>query len=108
MSFSQLLNSYRVKSSRSRSLSSPRSASASTDSTCPPRSQSDFTVTSARAVGSHGSALRRFSPTAPPISPARSTIASSEPYWPIHLQAVFGPTFSTPGTLSTASPTSVR
>ena len=44
----------------------------------------------------------------PRISPARSMIASSEPYWAIHLPAVFGPTFSTPGTLSTASPTSVR
>src|SRR5690606_7375172 len=32
---------------------------------------------------------------------------SSDPYCSSHLTAVFGPTLSTPGTLSTASPTSV-
>ena len=31
---------------------------------------------------------------------------SSEPYWSSHLAAVLGPHFGTPGTLSTASPTS--
>jgi hypothetical protein len=49
---------------------------------------------------------RRFSPTTPEISPARSITASSVPYCASHLAAVFGPTFGTPGTLSTASPVS--
>ena len=60
------------------------------------------------AVGNHGSALRRFSPTTPAISPACATTSSSVPYCDSHFTAVFGPTFSTPGTLSTESPISVR
>ena len=35
--------------------------------------------------------LRRFSPTTPPISPARRRTSSSEPYCASHLHAVFGP-----------------
>jgi hypothetical protein len=69
---------------------------------------SRFTVSSSRPFGSQASALRRFSPTAPGISPACAITWSSEPYCWIHLAAVFGPTFSTPGTLSTASPVSAR
>lgn len=64
-------------------------------------------VSSWRPVGNQSSALRRFSPATPLISPARATSASSEPYSISHFAAVLGPTFSTPGTLSTASPTSV-
>ena len=58
-------------------------------------------------MGSQSSAARKFSPAAPLISPARATSASSEPYSSSHLAAVLGPTLVTPGTLSTASPTSV-
>ena len=45
---------------------------------------------------------------APLMSGAAAITPSSEPYSASHLTAVFGPTFSTPGTLSTVSPTSVR
>src|SRR6266571_2815698 len=69
---------------------------------------SHFTASKPRAFGSQSSALRRFSPTAPPISGACRTTSSSEPYSASHFAAVFGPTLSTPGTLSTESPTSVR
>ena len=71
------------------------------------RSQSLWIVSSARPLGSQSSALRRFSPTAPFTSCARATSASSEPYSCSSFTAVLGPTFSTPGTLSTESPTSV-
>ncbi len=41
-------------------------------------------------------------------SPARASSVSMSPYSPSHLAAVLGPTLSTPGTLSTASPVSIR
>jgi hypothetical protein len=62
-------------------------------------------VTSLRAVGSQSSARRRLLPTTPEIWSAWAMTPSSEPYCSSHLTAVLGPTFSTPGTLSTASPT---
>ncbi len=89
-------------------MSSSRSARLdSIDPTCGARSQSVLIVTSARAVGSQPSAPRRFSPTTPPIRSAAAITPSSEPCSSSHLTAVLGPTFGTPGTLSTASPTSV-
>ena len=50
----------------------------------------------------------RTGKTTPPIDGAAAITPSSEPCSPSHLTAVFGPTFGTPGTLSTASPTSGR
>ena len=64
-------------------------------------------VRSARPVGNQSTALRKFSPTTPLMLAALASTASSEPYSCSHLAAVFGPTFSTPGTLSTVSPTSI-
>jgi len=66
------------------------------------------TVTSRRPVGSQSSTRRRLSPTAPLIRAAAAITPSRLPYSAIHFAAVFGPTLSTPGTLSTASPISVR
>ncbi len=76
--------------------------------TCADRSHSVATVTSLRPSGNQSKALRRFSPTAPLMPSAAAITPASEPYSAIHLAAVFGPTFSTPGTLSTLSPTSAR
>ncbi len=74
----------------------------------PARSQSVTTVTSLRPVGNQSSALRRFSPATPLIDAAAAITPSSEPCSVIHLAAVLGPTFSTPGTLSTVSPINAR
>ena len=49
---------------------------------------------------------RKFWPATPLISSAWATSSSSEPYWRIHLVAVFSPTFGTPGRLSDGSPRS--
>ena len=65
-------------------------------------------VRSWRALGSQSRMLRRFSPARPLISSACASTPSSEPYFSIHLAAVFGPTLSTPGMLSIWSPISVR
>ncbi|KGD47837.1 hypothetical protein DP43_5607 [Burkholderia pseudomallei] len=106
---SHVLKPYFAKISRSASRPSPSVASdASNDSTCGASSQPVSTVTSLRASGRKSSARRRLSPTTPLISPACSTTPSSEPYCVSHLTAVFGPHFSTPGTLSTVSPMSDR
>ena len=71
--------------------------------------RSHLTVSSSRAVGSQSRALRRFSPTTPPISSAcASRSVRAYRYCCSHLAAVFGPTLSTPGMLSTLSPISVR
>ena len=86
-------------------LSIARGARSLKDS-CMPTSQR--IVISSRAVGIQGKALRKFSPTTPVISSACATILSKVPYWLSHLTAVFGPTFSTPGTLSEVSPIKVR
>ena len=51
---------------------------------------------------------RRFSPTLPRTSPARSMTSSRLPKLASHLAAVFGPTLGTPGMLSTLSPMSAR
>ncbi len=67
-----------------------------------------FTVTSSRPVGSQSSAFLRFSPTTPFTSSAWAITPSSEPYCWTSFAAVLGPTLSTPGTLSTASPMSAR
>ena len=75
---------------------------------CGARSQSSFTVISLRPIGSQSSALRRFSPATPLIDADAAITPSSESCSASHFTAVFGPTFSTPGTLSTASPISVR
>ncbi len=80
----------------------------SIDSKWSVRSQSVLIVTSARAVGSQPRAARRFSPTTPPIFGAAAITPSSVSCSASHLQAVLGPTFETPGTLSTVSPTSDR
>ena len=72
------------------------------------KSQSHFTVTRRRPMGSQSKALRRFSPAAPLMVAAAAMTPSRLPYSAIHLAAVLGPTFSTPGTLSTASPMRVR
>ena len=103
--FSQLLKPKRANSSASRASSRGRGArsSGATGSVT-----SHFTASSSRAFGSQSSDLRRFSPATPLISAARAITPSSEPYCCSHFTAVFGPTLSTPGTLSTASPTSVR
>ena len=69
---------------------------------------SHFTVSSARPFGSQSSALRKLSPTTPLISPACAMTLARLSYCASHFTAVFGPTFSTPGTLSTASPVSAR
>jgi hypothetical protein len=82
-------------------------SSAGMPGTQPFRSQSVLMVSSWRLVGSQSIALRRFSPTAPLISPARATRASTEPYSCSSFTAVLGPTLCTPGTLSTVSPTSI-
>ena len=65
-------------------------------------------VMSSRAVGNHGKALRKFSPTTPPILSALATMLSRLPYSCNHFTAVLGPTFSTPGTLSEVSPINTR
>ena len=44
----------------------------------------------------------------PPISLACAMTVSRFPYCASHFAAVFGPTFGTPGTLSTLSPVSVN
>jgi hypothetical protein len=69
---------------------------------------SQATVTSLTPSGRKSRCLRRFSPTAPPISLAWATMASSEPQASSHFTAVLGPTLGTPGTLSTLSPISAR
>ena len=48
---------------------------------------------------------RRFCPTTPVISSACSRTLSRDPYWVIHLTAVFSPTLSIPTRLSLVSPT---
>ena len=101
-------SSQRSNSPSSASSSSGRSLSVSTPPTQALRSASRSTVTSSRPRGSQSRAARRFSPTLPLISSACCRMASSEPYSFSHLAAVLGPTLSTPGTLSTASPVSVR
>jgi len=55
-----------------------------------------------------GSAARRFSPATPLMSAAAALKASMLPYSPSHFAAVLGPTLATPGTLSTASPISIK
>ena len=101
-------SSQRSNSPSNASSSSGRSLSVSTPPTQALRSASRSTVTSSRPRGSQSRAARRFSPTLPLISSACCRMASSEPYSFSHLAAVLGPTLSTPGTLSTASPVSVR
>ena len=101
---SQLLNSKRSYSGFNAAASTgviTRSAA------CTGSAQSVLTVRRRLPCGSHGSAARRFAPTTPPISSACATTLSSEPYCASHFAAVLGPTFATPGTLSTASPVSV-
>ena len=78
------------------------------DTTWPVRSQSHFTVIRVRPCGSHSSAWRRFSPTAPVIVCALPITPSRLPWAASHLSAVFGPHLVTPGILSTESPMSVR
>ena len=73
---------------------------------CMPTSQR--IVMSSRAVGNQGKALRKFSPTTPVMLSALATMFSSVPYCVSHLTAVFGPTFSTPGTLSEVSPIKIK
>ncbi|MCW0423687.1 hypothetical protein NB713_001630 [Xanthomonas sacchari] len=63
-------------------------------------------VTSSRFSGSRCSAARRLSPILPLMLSAWAITPSSEPYSASHLAAVLGPHFSTPGTLSMASPIS--
>ncbi len=70
--------------------------------------QSVLIVSNFRPCGNQSSVARRFSPTTPGISFACATTLSSVSYWASHFAAVFGPTFATPGTLSTLSPVSVR
>ena len=65
-------------------------------------------VTSVRDSGRCSSGSRRFSPTLPGTSPALAITPSRSPYASSHFTAVFGPTFGTPGTLSTLSPISAR
>ena len=65
-------------------------------------------VRSSRPFGSQSTTRLRFSPTTPPMAAALAITPSSVPYCVIHFAAVFGPTFSTPGTLSMLSPTSAR
>jgi len=64
------------------------------------------TVTSFLPCGSQSTTRRRFSPTTPLIAGAAAMTPSSEPCSVIHFAAVFGPTLSTPGMLSTESPIS--
>jgi len=71
------------------------------------KSQSVLMVTSCRPIGNQSIACRKFSPTTPLMAWAFSNRASIEPYSINHLAAVLGPTFCTPGTLSTVSPTRV-
>ncbi|MOA40834.1 hypothetical protein D3C78_1627420 [compost metagenome] len=69
---------------------------------------SHLMVISSRPLGSHASAARRLSPTLPPTLSACAMTPASVPYSSSHFTAVFGPHLSTPGTLSTLSPISVR
>ena len=71
-------------------------------------STSQRIVVSSRDSGSCSKLARRFSPILPFTASALAITASSEPYWLSHLAAVFGPTFGTPGMLSTESPISAR
>ncbi len=101
----QLLNSKRSNSSASFALSIGCGAR-SLKLSCIPTSQR--MVISSLAVGSHISASRKYSPTLPLILSALAITPSSVPYSFSHFTAVLGPTLSTPGTLSTLSPMSVK
>ena len=65
-------------------------------------------VTSSCARSSISKEDLKFSPTFPPIDSAFFFIPSIFLYSLSHLTAVFGPTFSTPGTLSDLSPIKAR
>jgi len=99
------LNSKRSYSARSAALSSSRAGSSSSVTG---NSTSVATVTSLRPSGRKSRCRRRFSPTFPPTLSSLATRLSSVPYSVSHFTAVLGPHFSTPGTLSTVSPTSAR
>ena len=104
MSRSQLLNSKRSYSGFNAAMSGCAKARSVGRSDS---SQSVLTVSSLRPCGSQSTVARRLSPTTPGISPACAMMLSSDPYCASHFAAVFGPTFGTPGTLSTVSPVSV-
>ena len=101
----QLFNSKRSNNSCSLALSNGRGAR-SAKLSCRPISTR--MVMSSFAFGNHSSAARKFSPTLPLMLSAFSIMPSNVPYSVNHLTAVLGPTFSTPGTLSTLSPISVK
>ena len=75
---------------------------------CTSSSTSHLMLVSSRDSGNRSSAARRFSPTLPLISAAAAMMPSRLPYSFNHLAAVFGPTLSTPGMLSTVSPMTAR
>ena len=101
----QLRNSKRSNKVISLALFNARGAR-SVKFSCIPISQR--MVISALAVGNHVKAARKCSPTLPVILSAFLIMPSKEPYSCSHLTAVLGPTFSTPGTLSTLSPIKVK
>ena len=72
------------------------------------KSMSVLMVMSCLDSGKWSNAACKCSPTLPLMSPALAMTLSKLSYCSSHFTAVFGPTLSTPGTLSTLSPIRVK